>query len=215
MPDASPDHLVAVVSAALADPGPDDRELLVSTVDMVRTIFAAVASSIFLRSADGQSLTFEVVSGAGADHLVGTSMPADRGIAGWVAAAGEPMIVQNTHADPRFAADVAQLSGYVPSVIMAVPVRYADEVLGVLEVLDPQRAQPGIDDLDLLTMLAAHAGLTLRGLLRHRTARAALADHGSRYADLAEMVGTFERLDKPRREAGLALLDAMHTLLAT
>lgn len=213
MSNASPDRLVAIVSAALADSGPEDRELLASTVNIARAIFAAAASSIFLRSDDGQSLIFEVVSGAGADDLVGRRFPADRGIAGWVAAAGEPLIVHDPQTDALFAADIARMSGYLPSVIMAVPVIYADEVLGVLEVLDPQRAQPGIDDLDLLTMLAGHAGLALRGLLHHRVARAALADHGAKYADLVEMVGTFERMDVPRREAGLALLGAVHTLL--
>jgi GAF domain-containing protein len=213
MSNASPDELVAVVSAALADSGPQDRQLLVSTVNIARAIFGAPASSVFLRSPDGESLTFEVVSGIGGEELVGTRFAADRGIVGWVAATGEPIIVQDPHANPHFAADIARMSGYIPTVIMAVPVSYADEVLGVIEVLDPQRTHPGIEDLDLLMMLAAHAGLALRGLARHRAARAALTDHGAKYADLAQMVGTFEQLDGPRREAGLTLLGAVQRLL--
>lgn len=203
-----------MVSAALADAGPQDRELLVSTVNLARTIFDAPASSVFLRSADGESLTFEVVSGVGGAELVGTRLAADRGIAGWVAATAEPIIVQDPQGNAHFAADVARMSGYLPTVIMAVPVAYGDEVLGVIEVLDPQRSYPGIEDLDLLMMLASHAGLALRGLAHHRSARAALADHGAGYAHLAQMVGTFERLDGPRRAAGMALLGAVHTLLA-
>lgn len=213
MSNANSDGLVAIVSAALADPGPDDRELLQSTADVARTIFAAAASSIFLCSEDHRSLTFEVISGGGATDLVGKQFRADRGIAGWVAATGEPLIVEDTQASEYFAADVARMSGYMPTVIMAVPVTYTGEVLGVLEVLDPRREHQDIGDLDLLTMLAAHAGLTLRNLLRHRTARAALTDQGARYADLTAIIGAFERLDGPRREAGLVILGAMHTLL--
>ena len=99
---------------------------------------------------------------------------------------------------------------------MAVPVAYADDVLGVLEVLDPTR-QPraGVSDLDLLIMIAAQAGLALRNLIRHRAARAALHTHGAAYTQFAEIVEEFERLEPARREAGLALLAAMQTLLRT
>lgn len=213
MSTPNPDQFVAVVSAALADPGPDDRELLVSIVDIARAIFSSAASSIFLRSGDGRSLTFEAVSGAGAAELIGTQFPADRGIAGWVAATGEPVIIDDSQSNASFAADFAQSTGYTPTVIMAVPVSYAGEVLGVLEVLDPHGTRPNIDDLDLLTMFAAQAGLALRNLVRHREARLALAGHGAGYAELAAIVGAFERLGGERRDAGFALLGAVHTLL--
>jgi GAF domain-containing protein len=208
------EQLVAVVSSVLADPGPDDRELLTSVVGITRAIFGAAASSVFLRTPDGRELTFEAVVGSGVDELVGTRFPADRGIAGWVASTGEPMIVDDLSDNTVFAADFAHTTGYVPRTIMAVPVAYADEVLGVLEVLDPTtRPRAGVSDLDLLAMIAAQAGLALRGLLRHRSARAALHTHGAAYAQLAEIVGLFEQLDPVRRTAGLTLLAAVHTLL--
>lgn len=214
----SPDNahdFVAVISGALADPGPDDRELLVSIVDIARAIFNAAASSIFLRSNDGAALTFEAVSGAGASNLIGTRFPADRGIVGWVAATGEPLIVDDSQANASFAADFARSTGYTPGVIMAVPVSYAGDVLGVLEVLDPTGTRPNIDDLDLLTMFAAQAGLALRSLVRHRQAQSALTHAGAEYARLATIVGAFERLDARRRDAGLALLGAVHELIAS
>ncbi len=208
------DSFVAVIAGSLADPGPDDRELLNSVVRIARAIFGAAASSVFLKTPDGQALTFEAVAGEGAGDLVGTRFPADRGIVGWVAATGEPMVVTDSTTNTSFAADFARSTGYLPSTIMAVPIVYGEDVLGVLEVLDPAaQFRANISDLDLLTMFAAQAGLALRNLIRHRAAQAALRGRGAVYAPLADLVATFERLDPARRDAGLALIGAVQTLI--
>jgi GAF domain-containing protein len=207
--------MVAAVSAALADPGPDDHALLMSIVGMTRSIFDAAASSILLLDQPTSELVFEALSGEGEGFLVGTRFPADRGIAGWVVATGEPMAVDDLTDNLLFARDLAESTGYVPNSIMAVPVVYRNDVLGVLQVLDPQsRSRSGIADLDLLMMVAAQAGLSLHSLIRRRAAHEALATAGAEFERLTVLVRLLTNMQPAQRATGLRLVDSLHELLA-
>jgi len=79
----------AVAAAAL---GSEDlrRSLLGSIVEVARAILGARASSIVLLDEDAGELVFEAVAGEG-ESLLGTRIPAARGIAGWVAQSGEAL----------------------------------------------------------------------------------------------------------------------------
>lgn len=116
---------------------PELAAALVST----RALFGAAACSCALTSDDGAGLTFVAADGAGADKIVGVSIPVNKGIAGWVALSGQPTAIADVARDERFARDVAESTDYVPTSILAAPLLDADgEVLGVLEVLDPSRS---------------------------------------------------------------------------
>jgi len=212
---SEPTALVAAISGALADWGQDDRALLGSIVNVARSIFGAAASSIFLLDQGAAELVFEAVSGEGEDFLVGTRFPADRGIAGWVAATGEPLTVDDLAASTLFARDLAEGTRYVPSSIMAAPVLHGAEVLGVLQVLDPHpQSRSSIADLDLLMMFAGQAGFSLRGLTRSRTAQEALRGAGAEFERLAEMVRLLAQMPADRRATGLKLVDSLQEVLS-
>ena len=137
----------------------DTDALLASITDLGRCAFGAAACSLALLEPDEEHLVFQVASGAGADEVVGMRLPVSRGIAGWVVSSGQPIAVSDVRADPRFAVDVAESTGYLPRVILAAPMSAGGEPLGVVEVLDPQ---PGAAArLDLLTSLAVHAALVV------------------------------------------------------
>jgi hypothetical protein len=59
------------------------------------------------------------------------------GIAGSVVAGGEGIAVPDCRNDPRFAAQIAAGTGYVPNTMVVVPLKGAEgSVHGVLSVLD-------------------------------------------------------------------------------
>ncbi|KIF07102.1 histidine kinase [Streptomyces sp. RSD-27] len=154
---------IAPAVPAAPRPDPAVAELLRSVVDTARAIFGAQASSILLLDAD--ELVFEAVSGQGQEFLVGRRFPAGRGIAGWVAASGEPMVVDDLHDSASFDRDIAESTGYVPNALMAAPLVRGDRVLGVLEVLDPSpQARSGLPELDLLGLFARQAAVALHVL---------------------------------------------------
>ncbi len=117
-------------------PGVDAR--LGSCVEATRALFGAAACSIALVDDDGEHLRFVASDGAGADEIVGVTIPVSRGIAGWAAMSGQPIAVRDVQTDARFARDVAESTHYVPTAIYAAPMLDAEgEVLGVASVLDP------------------------------------------------------------------------------
>jgi signal transduction protein with GAF and PtsI domain len=134
--------------------GADDA--LSRSVAAVRDLFDAAASSCALASEDGAALTFVAADGEGAAEVIGVEVPVGRGLVGWAAMSGQPVAVRDVHSDARFARDVAESTGYVPTAILAAPFFDAGgEVLGVLEVLDPGIDLSGDWPLAVLGTLAS------------------------------------------------------------
>jgi GAF domain-containing protein len=209
-----PDGLVAAVSAAVVDAETEHRRLLRCVVGVARAIFAAAASSIFLVDEASGELVFEAVSGAGEDDLVGVRFPANRGIAGWVLASQEPMIVEELATNPAFARDIAETTGYVPSRLMAAPLLDGERAVGVLEVLDPAASLPTtLAAIDLLTMFSELAAVGLGVLQRNRAARLRLYQEGADIAELVTLARALTRLPPSRRTDGLTLLGSVTRLL--
>ncbi|HET9168816.1 MAG TPA: GAF domain-containing protein [Actinospica sp.] len=170
-------------------------ELLQSVVDVARAIFGAQAGSVFLLDEDADELVFQAVSGRGEGRLVGRRFPAGRGIAGWVAASGEPMVVDDLAASPSFDRSLAESTEYVPGSLMAAPLVHGNRVLGVLEVLDPvAQARGSLTELELLSLFARQAATALRFAVRP-TGDAAREDAGLSVRHRAEAARLLRELE--------------------
>lgn len=200
----------AVAAGVLADDG-THRALLGSIVDVARAIFHARAASVLLLDEATDELVFEAVVGEGEDTLVGRRFPSGTGIAGWVLGTRQPLVLADVAADPRFSADTAQSTGYVPKGIMAVPLLHGEEALGVLEVLDrPADARFRIEEVDLLGLFGIQAAAALALLRRARTAAAALEGQDGDLTALARIAGRLEALGDDRAVTDfLAALDGL------
>ena len=187
------------------------RQLLRSIVEVARAIFGAKASSVFLHDPEADELVFAAVAGEGEEHLVGTRIPSSTGIAGWVLVTRQPLVIEDVLNDPRFARDVAEATGYVPSGLMAVPLLHEERALGVLQVLDrPRRSRFTLQEMELLGRFASQAAIALDLLQRARRARAVLEEGEGAMARLAEAV---EALPEEKREAGVKLLASLEAVL--
>ncbi|MFJ8883822.1 GAF domain-containing protein [Streptomyces sp. NPDC102402] len=184
--------------ASFPAPGPGEaarHELLQSVVDVARAIFGAAASSVCLLDEEADELVFQAVSGEGEEFLVGRRFPAGRGIAGWVATSGEPMIVDDLSRNASFDRSLAESTEYVPDALMAAPLISDARVLGVLEVLDPSpQARSDVRELDLLAMFARQAAAALRVLAPQRADSGGRALEGERREDALQLLGSLERL---------------------
>lgn len=182
-----------------------ERALLQSVVEVARLVFGAAAASVFLLD-DAGDLVFEAVSGEGEEHLLGSRFPSGTGIAGWVAAYGQPVLVDDVAKNAQFSQEAAESTGYVPDSILAAPLIRGGECIGVLEVLDRGR-QPRNDlsDVDLLGLLATEVALGLDLLTSLRWAHAreiTPGDGAGTTADLALLRRVAERL--PAADAAVA-----------
>ncbi len=209
------EDLRAAVAAGALAAREAHRPLLQAIVEVARAIFGARAASIMLLDERAGELVFEAVTGEGEDTLVGRRIPADAGIAGWVAQSGQPLVVEDVASDPRFAVDQARRTGYVPKGLMSAPLLREERVLGVLNVLDrPERRRFSVAEMDLLGLFASQAAVALHLLLQARRTEALLGGSGDELESVARLTMALDRLDGERRELGLRLLDDLTAILA-
>jgi GAF domain-containing protein len=204
------DELQAAVAAGVFGAEEDYKALLHSVVEVARALFRAKASSIFLLDEETDELVFEAVAGEGADTLVGKRFPSSTGIAGWVLVTGQPLVIEDVGADPRFGREAAESTGFVPKGLMAVPLLHEERSLGVLEVLDrPKEARFTLAEMELLTLFANQAAIALDLLQRARRAQAVLSGTG----DQAVLARLAAKLEERADQGALRLLQALEELL--
>ena len=178
--------------------------MLQSLADTVRAVFGARAVSILVADEDSGEFVFAAVSGQGFDTMPGRRVPVTTGIAGWVFAAGQPLVVEDVAQDPRFAADFARSTGYLPKGIMTAPIIGEDGPIGVVSVLDrPRRAEFSLIEVELLERFCHLLSLAL-------ATEPTGAPPGAPVSDLAVAVAS---LPPRRRAAAERLVDALTALL--
>jgi GAF domain-containing protein len=186
------------------------QALLRSIVELVRTIFSAKACSIMSHDESARELVFEAVAGEGAGNLEGRRIPDNTGLAGWSLASEEPIAVADVVQDPRFAREVAESTGYVPTSLVVYPLLADERSLGVLNLLDQGTgSRVGLADMHVLAMFAIHAAALLSEV---QGARLAAADGGD--ADVTERLRrALDHAPAERREAAAEVLEALERLL--
>ncbi len=121
------------VANVLTDP------LTRSIEDLLRVTAADIDSaeaSVLVRDGDEGDLRFLSAIGKVAEQLIDVKVPAGKGIAGFVLSSGQPMAVSNVVEDSTFYAEIDKATGYSTEMILATPLRYEGETIGVLEYIN-------------------------------------------------------------------------------
>src|SRR6202048_1402781 len=135
--------------------------LLEMIVETAGQVISSQAASLFLVDEQRRELVFEVALGQKAEEVKKFRVPLGHGIAGHVAATGQPSATSGT-ADPRQAREIGESVGYVPRTILCVPLFYADRVIGVLELLDKaDNASFTMLDMHVLGLFANMAAVAI------------------------------------------------------
>jgi diguanylate cyclase (GGDEF)-like protein len=118
--------------------------------------------SLLLLDEAKQELYFELVVGKASPSLKDVRIKIGQGIAGWVAQNGETVVVPDTAKDTRFFGQVDEKTKTETQSIVAVPVKFRDTCLGVIELINCMGPE-GFDnrDLKLLEALADFAAIAL------------------------------------------------------
>lgn len=93
-------------------------------------------ASVIIRDGDEGDLRFLSAIGQVADQLIGIKIPSGKGIAGFVFSSGQPMAVADVGQEESFYDEVDKKTGYTTQTILATPLRYNDEIIGVLEYVN-------------------------------------------------------------------------------
>ncbi|MEK7277267.1 MAG: HD domain-containing phosphohydrolase [Chloroflexota bacterium] len=135
------------------------RTILVRALDLMQ----AESSAAWLLSDDGEWLTCNYVAEPAYEKLVGSSLKRGEGIAGWVAETQTPAIVNDVHADSRWASRFDALLGITTRNTIAVPLVAGGRTLGVLSLINKRSNHAAFDyaDLDTLTRVAGLASVSV------------------------------------------------------
>jgi GAF domain-containing protein len=178
---------------------------LVSTVSLpplLRRIVEAAAQltdsssvAILLFEEQDDHLHFVAASDI-ADQLEAIPVPIDCSIAGAAFSAGEAVLVTDAQVDPRYYRKIEEVTGKETHSLLAVPLQYRDQRIGVLEARNKHGgAMFDQRDIDLLTALAAQATVAIEN------ARLVQALEQTR-SELEEQVVERGRLLEVEREQG-------------
>ena len=99
-------------------------------------VTGATAGALMLLDHDTNELVFEVIEGGSGSSLRKTRIPAGKGIAGWVASTGQPLIVDDVSHDERHYRTMTEGMAFTTHSILCVPMIARGEVLGVLQLLN-------------------------------------------------------------------------------
>jgi diguanylate cyclase (GGDEF)-like protein len=111
-------------------------QVLRTIMEKINEVLRPDTWSLLLMDPEKHELYFQIATGKGADALKDVRIKLGQGVAGWVAQTGEIVVVPDTSQDSRFFAQVDQRTAMETRSIVAVPVRFRDQCLGVIELIN-------------------------------------------------------------------------------
>lgn len=107
----------------------------------VEGFFSPRHLAFLLVEPDTGDLTFNHVVGEKAELVSGKKLRKGTGLAGWVAETGDPLLIEDTAQDPRFATQFLTAKTKGCSTVMVVPIKSGDLVYGVMELIDTRHGE--------------------------------------------------------------------------
>jgi class 3 adenylate cyclase/putative methionine-R-sulfoxide reductase with GAF domain len=147
------------IGSALASSTFDISKVLKYTLDMIREVMNVEAGSLlFLEDSE---LEIAVAFNIKIKAMKKFRLKIGQGIAGYVAARGEAIIVNDTEKSSHFFPMVDEKSGFATRSALCVPMISQGRVIGVIEVLNKIIGEFSIDDRDLLQAIATSVSIAL------------------------------------------------------
>jgi class 3 adenylate cyclase/putative methionine-R-sulfoxide reductase with GAF domain len=147
------------VGSALASSTFDISKVLRYTMDMVREVMNVEAGSLLFL--EGDELEVAVAFNIKIKSMKKFRLKIGQGIAGYVAARGKSILVNNIEKSPHFFPMVDESTGFETQSALCVPMVSQGKVIGVIEVLNKINGEFDTDDKDLLQSIATSVCIAL------------------------------------------------------
>lgn len=147
------------IGGALASSTFDISQVLNYTMDMISTVMRVEAGALLLMREDG--LEFTVTLHIDMEKLQGLRIKVGQGVAGYVAARGNAVVVNNMAHSSLFSPDVDMATGFHTRAILCVPMISEGRVTGVIEVLNKMEGDFDSGDKQLLQSIASSVSVAI------------------------------------------------------
>ncbi len=155
-------------------------------------------ASILVRNSDEGNMYFLKAIGQVGDQLEGVEIPAGKGIAGFVVVSGQPMAISDVGSEESFYAEIDKKTGFSTEILLATPLFFDGEVIGVLEFInrigDPPYDPFTPEEMDQAAIYADGIAALVNSFLASSmsTKLAASICENTVDADLTEILGWIE-----------------------
>lgn len=140
----------------------DLETTLKAVMEQARDLMQADRSTLFLLKKETQELWTKVASADGST-MMEIRIPANRGIAGYVASTGQVLNIPDAYSDPRFDPTTDKRTGYQTRNILCMPVyNGAGELIGVTQLINKNKGSFTNSDEEFLRAFNAQAGIALQ-----------------------------------------------------
>ncbi len=169
----TPQTMAALIEASTAiNSSLDPQATLQAIARSATTVMSAEASCVLLLDRRRDKLIFMASVGGGGDSLLGEEFNADLGIAGQVAANGQPLLISDVRDHGSWFKGIDDRSNFVTRSMVAAPLVHQDEIIGVVEVLNPIDQERFTDqDVELVQIFANLAASGAINAQRHEQLR--------------------------------------------
>ena len=165
--------------------------VLESVMSVTTNVMQVEASSLAFIDNETGDLVFHVTQGKKASAIKPIRLNQGKGIIGWVAQSGKPLIVNDVARDKRFYKKVDEKSGFKTRSILCVPLATTKRIWGAIEVLNKLDGGKFNDhDLVLCEAIACQAAIAIENatLHKHVVKTERLAAIGQTIAGLAHCI---------------------------
>jgi adenylate cyclase len=147
------------IGSALASSTFDISKVLKYTMDMVREVMNVEAGSLLFL--ENNELEIAVAFNIKIKSMKKFRLKLGQGIAGYVAARGEAIVVNDTEKSSHFFPIIDEMSGFTTQSALCVPMISQGRVIGVIEVLNKINGEFSNPDKDLLQAIATSVCIAL------------------------------------------------------
>ncbi|MBI3872746.1 MAG: GAF domain-containing protein, partial [candidate division Zixibacteria bacterium] len=172
----------------------DLPQLLHDILRLATGVIGAAHGSIMLADHARGMLTVSASVGLTAEQFQDSQLSMGESIAGSVAAAGEPLLIENVETDPRFARH--NRHQFESKSLLCVPLKTPKATLGVISLSDKRGALAfSHEDLRLLVTLAAQAAVAIEDAGNFQQVRRQLNEVTALH-DLSDRLSEVGRIDQ-------------------
>jgi len=181
------------IGSALASSTFDISKVLKYTMDMIREVMNVEAGSLLFL--EDNELEIAVAFNIKLKSMKKFRLKLGQGIAGYVAARGEAIIVNDTEKSSHFFPVIDETSGFRTHSALCVPMISQGRVIGVIEVLNKINGEFSSDDKDLLQAIATSVCIALENARLYKET-VSMAEHERDVRHMFQKFVPKEVLDK-------------------
>ena len=140
----------------------DLEQILLAIMDKMANFFGPERWSLLMIDPVEKDLYYAIAVGEDSSTLRGLRVPLGQGVAGWVAATGNPLVVPNVSLDPHWSSFARNHPDLNIHSIACVPIRSGENTLGVIQLLNSKLDLLSEYSISFLRILCDYAAIAIQ-----------------------------------------------------